>query len=707
MAVLVLTVGVSVAWMTQAMNDQSRSNSGERVRTALFNVLEQTRATTLDYAKSAEAAAAVGARDVGWLDRNLGSAATVGEVAQLAVVWGGPFPADIGWSDDGRRPRADLLASEVISQAEGGLDHLPLGAYRGVTFFAWANGEVYALAAARVEATGEEADPAAEDAALGRVIMGRRLDEEIVRGIGESVLLDGFEVVRAKPSDRPSLPLMSGDARPVAHLAWDPHLAGTALLRRMLPPLALVTAVATALVLVTMALMRRSASRLVLAEQRSSRSARTDGLTGLPNRLAFTEVLSASARAGERAILFLDVNGFKRINDSIGHAAGDVAIKGLAERLVPLGGPDSLLARIGGDEFVFVLTGPDAKLRVEWLSHAIERAMHAPFGIQGHQVRLRGAIGYAVQTTDWTRGEDLVRQADLAMYEAKRHKGGAVAFGEMIDQADRDARLIERALRAALAAPAGGGGFHVAYQPIVAVGSRHLVRAEALARWTSAELGPVPPDRFIAVAEQAGLMVELGQRILQLICDDLVAWPDLRVSLNVSPLQLMAPTFVPDLVSELARRGVAPDRIEVELTEGVVVDDPRLATARLGELRAAGFSTALDDFGTGYSSIGYLQQMPFDTVKVDRSFVSGLCGSSEQLMLCNGIILIGRALGLAIVCEGVETADELSLLATLGCGLAQGYHLDKPLPIERLIERWMPQARPAQHFVQATRAAVA
>jgi EAL domain-containing protein (putative c-di-GMP-specific phosphodiesterase class I) len=216
-----------------------------------------------------------------------------------------------------------------------------------------------------------------------------------------------------------------------------------------------------------------------------------------------------------------------------------------------------------------------------------------------------------------------------------------------------------------------------------------LVRAEALARWTSAELGPVPPDRFIAVAEQAGLIVELGRRLLQLVCQDLALHPDLRVSVNISPLQLMAPDFVTSLMAELDRHGVSPDRVEVELTEAVLVDDAALAAERLSELHAAGFSTALDDFGTGHSSIGYLGSMPFDTLKIDRSFVSGIHASGKQLGLVNAMIMMAHNLRLHVVCEGVETREDLNLLHDLGCDLVQGYHLDRPLPIQVLAARWL------------------
>ncbi len=686
-AVLVLTVATSVLWMTSAMDEQSREHSEERIRTALVDVLDQVTATTLDYAKREETVRRLAARDLAWIRHQIGATAAHGDLVQLAVIWGGSLAQDVGWTTlGGSAQRSGILDPAVIRQADTSIRGLPLGAYRGVAFFARRNDDVYALSAARIEPEGGSSEPAVLNESIGRLALGRKLDDALVARIGARASLDRLELVLTRPDDRPSVPLRGGNMQPVAYLAWDPQLAGTALLRRMLLPLALMTTLAAGLVLTGMSLMRRSAQRLVLAEGRSATAARTDGLTGLPNRLAFTEALAAPACAGERAVLFLDLNGFKRINDSLGHAAGDEVIVRVAERLAALRDPGAVLARIGGDEFVFVVAGAEVEARTQRLTLAIEQALAEPFEVMGHQLRLRAAMGYAVQPADVTTSEDLVRQADLAMYEAKRHKAGAVAFGAMLEQADRDARVVERALRKAITRE---GELTVAYQPIVDVGSGRMVRAEALARWTSPELGPVPPDRFIAVAEQAGLMVELGRRILALICDDLVAWPDLRVSVNVSPVQLMAPTFVPDLVAELARRSIAPARIEVELTERVIVDDPLLASTRLGELHIAGFTTALDDFGTGYSSIGYLRQMPFDVFKVDRSFVSGLCASAQQRELVELMISLGHTLGLRVVCEGVEAKEDLDALSELGCDLVQGYHLDRPLPISQLVQRWI------------------
>jgi len=521
--------------------------------------------------------------------------------------------------------------------------------------------------------------------------MGTRIGADAVAEISRSLSLTGTEISATSPADRPSQPLLGSDGSPVAYFIWDQPRPGTTMLRRMAPFLVLLTFGAAVLSAVNMRFAKRGTQNLVVAERQASRAARTDPLTGLPNRSAFNAAIAASARAGERAILFLDINDFKRINDSIGHAAGDHVIIAMAQRLANIADPDCLLARIGGDEFVFVLTGPNAEVRTRHLTTRTVESLAQPFSVMGHHMRLRAALGYAVQLDDSTTGDDLVGQADLAMYEAKRHKGGEpVAFSSILEASSRDAARIEQGLRKALERPEE---LSIAYQPITSMDGR-MVRAEALARWTSLELGSVPPDCFIAVAERAGLMVDLGRKLIELICRDLVAYPDLKISLNISPLQLMAPEFIPALLSDLQRNGIDVSRVEIELTEAVIVDDTRLAAERLEELHAAGFSIALDDFGTGYSSMGYLAQLRFQTLKIDRSFVSKVRDSEQGVMVVNGMIQIAHGLGLQVVCEGIESAEEFDQLRRLSCDFAQGYHLDRPLPIATLAEKWLPPSLP-------------
>ncbi|TNC43769.1 diguanylate cyclase [Rubellimicrobium rubrum] len=443
--VLVLTTAVSIVWMTRALDQQSRDHSGSMVRTAFSNVLNQTLVTNLDYAKWPDVVDATAALDMAWLSENVGASTTYyDDLFHLVVEWGGPLPRDVGWMDTGApEGTTGLLSQATLEGADARLQEVPLGASSGVTFFALSGDELFAIAASRVERT--EAEEPAPDAQVARLLIGRRVNDALLDVVARSTLLDDLEITRLPPADRLSLPLEGADGQPVAHVSWQTPLAGTRLLHRMLPLLLLVMALATGLVLLGMVLTRRSAHHLIEAEKRSAMAARTDALTGLPNRFAFGEILAQPARAEERAILFLDLNGFKRINDDIGHATGDLVIRWMAERLAPLTTPGCRIARIGGDEFVFVLTGPDAGPRTVRLAQEVERTLVVPFEVQGHSLHLRAAMGFAVQTADLVHGDDLVRQADLAMYEAKRHRSGPVAFNEIVEHPACDTRNSELA----------------------------------------------------------------------------------------------------------------------------------------------------------------------------------------------------------------------------------------------------------------------
>lgn len=690
--VFILTIAVSLTWMSHALNRQAHENAFTQIENARAGLLDQTRLLMLDYAKWEAGIPPIKSRDLSWIYDNIGSTAVAGISFQLAVLWGGPFADDVGWQEEGGiEPQSGLINSDLLDRVEAHLRKIPLNLYRGTEFFTWYEDAVFTVAAARVEADAPDAvaDLVSRDVTTARILIARRLAGSTVARIARDYQLTDLKVVRQPPQDRSSLPLLGGDGQPVAYLAWSTPHPGTLMLRQMALPLMLVISISVCLAGFGVGLVRRNAEHLVAAERHAWTAARTDALTALPNRAAFNEALELPF-VDERAVLFLDVNDFKRINDSIGHEAGDQVINGVAQRLARLTDPDCLLARIAGDEFVFLVTGTNAEFRTQWLAHAVERELATPLRVLHHPIQVQMAMGYAIQRSASTSGKDLVRQADLAMYEAKRHKGqsGLVAYSSVIDQASRDAGAIEEGLRRALAEP---GELSVAYQPIVGAEGQ-FVRAEALARWTSSELGTVAPERFIAVAEQSGLMVELGHTLVDLICKDLVSHSELAVSMNISPLQLMAPDFIPGLVRTFKQHGIATSRVEVELTECVLVDDARLAAQRIGELRAAGFSIALDDFGTGYSSIGYLEQLGFDTLKIDRSFVSKIRDSANGIAVVDGMIRMAHGLNLEVVCEGIEAAEELEVLRKLGSDLAQGYYLDRPLRIEALVERWLSQA---------------
>lgn len=694
-----LTAAISIGWITRALDRQALEQSIIQVQIVRENILSQIDTITVDYSKWDWAFDAVrSGTDLEWIFGNIGSAALIGEAVQLAVIWNGGYEHELGWDDTGvLEPRSDLVSESTLLAIEAHLATVEPGNFDAVEFFQWREDELFAMAASHFEPV-ENPGRVPEDERFGGILlMGTRLDTEAMAAIAKGLSLTGTQISLEAPDDGPSIALPGLDGNPVAYLGWDRPRPGTAMLKRMTPFLILMIATSAVLGALNMQVARRGAQNLVLAEQWASRAARTDILTGLPNRSAFNVAVDSDTDARERAIIYLDIDDFKRVNDSIGHEAGDQVIVEVARRLTEILSRDSLLARIGGDEFVIVLTGPGAARRATEIALKAQETFRRPFNILGHQMRLRAAVGYAVRVGCGARGDGLVRQADLAMYAAKRHRGGApVAFSSVLESDSQNAAVVERGLRGALERPAE---LSMLYQPITTMDGR-MVRAEALVRWTSPTLGAVGPDRFIPVAERAGLIVDLGRKIVGLVCEDLVNNPDLQVSLNISPLQLMSPHFVPELIDELKKRDVATERIEIELTESVIVDDPALAGERLEELQAAGFSTALDDFGTGYSSMAYLSKMRFQTLKIDRSFAARVRGSDQEAAVIDGMIRIAHGLGLRVVCEGVESAKDCRRLIGLGCDFAQGYHFDRPLPIDALVSRWLrPSLSPPSRLI--------
>jgi diguanylate cyclase (GGDEF)-like protein len=674
--------------MTRALDQQAQDQSETQVAIARANLLARIRLITLDYAKWDAAYEATSNADLQWLYENVGSSASIGEAVQMVIIWGEALGGDVGWTDDKVvEPQSGFLDTSVLAGVERILDQREQSEFASVEFFQWRGNDLFVMSSSHIEGIIRETKLPDSSSRRNGLLMGIRVSEEVVQDIAHGLTLVGAQIMRDQPSDRPSLALPGLDGEPVAFITWELSRPGTAMLRRMLPLLVVLSTASAALAILNMSLVRRSARNLVIAEQRASSAARTDALTGLPNRLAFNEALEKTVRTGERALIFLDLNDFKGVNDSLGHGAGDHVINCVAQRLSAVCGEGNLLARIAGDEFVLMVECDGAEEVIKTLAEAAHHAFDAPFEYKGHHLHLTAAIGHAVQDAKGMSGIDLMRQADLAMYESKRiMEREPVAFHSMIEEASQRAFRVERALRTALASRPEE--FSVAYQPVVTMDGQ-MQHAEVLARWTSLEEGLIEPSRFIAVAEKAGLIIELGRLILAQVVKDLLANPSLCISINISPHQLMAPGFLEDMIAELRRNAIDPGRIEVELTESVLVKNPALASQYLQQLRAAGFRVALDDFGTGYSSVSYLESMVFDTLKIDRSFVAGVQLMPKRRALLGAMIQMAHDLGLRVVCEGVENSEDLNMLGHLGSDLVQGYHISRPLLMQDLCKLWM------------------
>ena len=441
------------------------------------------------------------------------------------------------------------------------------------------------------------------------------------------------------------------------------------------------------------------ATHLDVTEQRRSEAkithmAQHDALTDLPNRVLLRERMEhaiAVTRNGglDLAVLMLDLDRFKEVNDTLGHPSGDALLRAVAERLRGCVTETALIARLGGDEFAVIDYVTNPAVEAAALAEAIRKALCEPFDLGDHRVTVGTSIGVAIAPRDGNDSDVILKCADLALYSAKSGGRGAFRFFEPeLDELMHARRNLEREMREALA----GGQFELHYQPVVSAATGKTSGVEALLRWHHPKRGLVLPGEFIPLAEETGLIVPLGEWVLRTACAEAAKWPaDVRIAINLSPAQFRSKELVPVIVGALASSGLAPHRLELEVTETVIMHDSEAVFAVLAELRELGVRIALDDFGTGYSSLSFLQRFPFDKVKIDRSFVQELSSArAEARHLARAVVRFAVSLGKTTTAEGVETKEQLDILREEGCGETQGYYFSRPMPasnVARLLRR--------------------
>ncbi len=405
-----------------------------------------------------------------------------------------------------------------------------------------------------------------------------------------------------------------------------------------------------------------------------------DGLTGLPNRKLFTEQLAntlSRRRVGEQVMVaYVDLDDFKMVNDTLGHPAGDALLRIIADHLRE-DLPDALLARLGGDEFAILIDGIDDKASLGNIADALQRCFDRPLSINDQNVSCGASIGIAMAPGDGDDGNTLMKNADLALYRAK-HEGKSTYhfFEPALDEAARQRRQLELDLRAAIKE----GGFELNFQPLYSLAERRLTGFEALIRWNHPTRGRVNPVEFIPLAEETGLIIPIGEWVLREACHQASSWPaDVSVAVNVSPKQFAATGIASTVLSALSASGLAPQRLELEITESIFIADVDATLATLHSLRNLGVKIALDDFGTGYSSLSYLRSFPFDKVKIDKSFVEDLGTSSSGHAMIRAITTLANALGMETLAEGVEDIAQFEVLEREGCQNIQGYLFSRPV----------------------------
>ncbi|MGF6395149.1 putative bifunctional diguanylate cyclase/phosphodiesterase [Pseudomonas plecoglossicida] len=432
--------------------------------------------------------------------------------------------------------------------------------------------------------------------------------------------------------------------------------------------------------------------RLEDEHRRSSHAAATDHLSGLHNRRQFVEVAghALTRQRGKRqlmAILFIDMDRFKSINDSLGHKVGDLLLQAVAGRIQRLLEPGDEASRFGGDEFVVLLAGERSEEQINaWVRDLVQK-LSATYALDGQEVNTSPSVGVSICPRDGQEIDSLIRFADAAMYSAKQAGRAQYRFFDpSLNLSDIQAFTLEQAFGSALAARQ----FVLHYQPQIRLDTQRVLGYEALVRWDHPEFGLLYPDRFIDLAERSGFIVELGWEVLRLACEELARWHaqgrECRLAVNVSALQLRQGDFSTRLLAKLQRHGIAAQRLELEITETTILDPEGTAMEHLQRLRAAGLGISLDDFGRGYAGFAHLQSLPLSKLKIDRSLIAPLSNSHDDSPIVSSTIILAKRLGLEVVAEGVETREQVVCLKLAGCDIAQGYHFSRPLSPAQLRE---------------------
>ncbi|ESZ62848.1 EAL domain-containing protein [Mesorhizobium sp. L103C131B0] len=514
------------------------------------------------------------------------------------------------------------------------------------------------------------------------------INDAVIGKIAQKYLLAGAHLLpMAQQLGSAAIPLIDKQGVILGYIAWDQERPGLTLVGKASPALALATLLAASVLAFLLRRLRRASSALQTSQAQAQYLAFHDTLTGLPNRALFEDrlrrALLTSGNESKVALLYLDLDRFKHVNDTLGHPAGDELVRQTAARLQHTVRDVDTVARLGGDEFAVILIDVRDVRNAEDISERVLQKLQEPFKLMDDQVFISASIGIALSTGSDADADDLLRKADIALYEAKKNGRGRyqVFAGDMDDLLLRK-RKVESELRSALN---GGTGIKLAYQPVFASDGKTIVGAEALIRWAHEVHGALPAAQFIAIAEERGMIGQLGAWALLEACRFAVKTKLPWLAVNVSPLQLRDAGFAEEVASILAETGLAPKRLQLEITENVLLENNDTTRAALAALRQSGVGIVLDDFGTGYSSLSYLRRHAIDKLKIDRSFVRLLDGDGNSGAIVKALIDLAGALKVEVTAEGVETEVQKALLVAMGCQQLQGYLLSPPLEPAQLV----------------------
>lgn len=674
-ASIVFMLATSLDAVATKTNELDAERAEQSVRSALGASLASLRGVVADNAVWTQAYEVVSRDqlDLNWLQETWGTTAEAGTNyngaavldKDLNVLWG--YSPGIDFGEQGKRvfhgrlENAGLRLPPIDTEAQEGIVDL--------------GGPLALVSVGLVVPT--EGDAPSPAAPLRYLLYYRLIDDALLAEWSAMFGIEGLTVSKKLPGNAIGVDLISLDGRQAGSLSWKARSPGEAAAAVVRPKILFVLAAVCLLVAALVGLLVFGLKQVARSEAKAQQAALTDNLTKLPNRHALTLAkaqLLKGATVQSVALALIDIDQFKTVNDTYGPEIGDLLLVRIASALRDILPKDMMICRNGADEFAVLATGPAAERAVRDAIVSLQSRLPRPFDLDGRLIQVGLSIGIATNTHDCLSAEELFRRAEGAMQVAKANGDRLVVFDPVLDEDRRRRAEIEGEIRAGIER----GEFTVAYQPIVDAGSRLMHGVEALARWPGRPGGPLRPDEFIPVAETSGLIHDLGLYVLCRACLDWADRDDILISVNVSPVQFHDPRFEAYLAEILRETGLPAERLELEVTEGYLIDQPKRAKEVMSNLRSLGVRIALDDFGTGFTSIGYLRDYRFDKLKIDRSLAGQIDQSKEAAVLVASTIMLANGLSMTVTAEGVETFEQASLLTDAGCHQLQGYLFGRP-----------------------------
>ncbi len=697
LVVFLASIGLAMGLFFLSANDIDRTGldrQTQRVAHALALQLQQLPHEQNSVSIWDDAVRAIADGDTDWLDSNIGSWMFSYFDHDISLIYpaGATKPA-FAWAQgnlatppalEADFPQVRVLVEELRTLASRGYADSPP---QISDFIELPTGPAMISATPVVTDSGKLAVRAGQEPVLVSIV---NLDLDYELRLIDKYLVDAGRFTTSSPkTGEVNLPVTNRAGRIVTFFQWAAYRPGDLMLRSTTPALAGVSLLVGGMLTALLIGLWRSSRALEGRRNEAERLANQDALTGLPNRLSFEGQFQRALdapRSSSLALLMLDLDRFKQVNDTLGHQAGDTLIRSMAFRLSALLRPGEVIGRLGGDEFAFMARRRRTDLQA--LATEVIEAVRLPFRLEGTDAFVGVSIGVVVLEGDDRDQLDIMRRADIALYEAKASgRNRAVFYDEAMDERVQGRHRIEAELREAIAST---DQLWVAYQPLFRADSSRPVGAEALVRWKHPRLGQVPPAEFIGVAETSGLIEALGEYVLRETCRMGARWPGRSFAVNVSPAQFRHPGFGEHVLDLLQEAGMQPQDLELEITESILLDEHTSVVENLRSLQLANVRLAIDDFGTGYSSLNYLRRYPVDRIKIDRSFVSQVADIGSARPIVEAMVRLTDALGIEVTAEGVETHEQYEKLREMGCSTFQGYLFGSPLRAEELERLWTP-----------------